>query len=407
VAGKPLTVMRRACLPLAPIERAAPDAQRKIVEFLTLRDAIRLMLASTGLHDLVQADPWFRQDDLLRSLQELGLNELADSMQSLQAEIARLQLQGGRPALLPHGAGPGRHVQPGTFVAGALPEAAVLGVLFADYCCNLLLARSATKTARADERARLAEVRDKEALLAQAAERLQGFEPQIERVVFHYVSERLERPRLGHDLGATATGLAASATGQAAAVPADGRGILNHAIENGDVAQVRLLVRKLLRLPEAMMPSARKLDRLVLQAQGPLEFFGQHMCGFLKRPEQRQYEAITACADEIVSAGIFSSLEELKLMSKLADICRSAMSSDYINPAVAASILLGVSESSASPELKQTCLAAMGGSWHGGVAGFVDFVSEELLRYRRRAPEWVNDLVARLQGIKQALPDFN
>jgi hypothetical protein len=401
VAGKPLTVMRRACLPLAPIERAAPDAQRKIVEFLTLRDAIRLMLASTGLHDLVQADPWFRQDDLLRSLQELGLNELADSMQSLQAEIARLQLQGGRPALLPHGAGPGRHVQPGTFVAGALPEAAVLGVLFADYCCNLLLARSATKTARVDEQARQAEVRGKEAQLAQATQRLQAFEPQIEQVVFHYVSERLERPRLGHDLAAATIVNVESASAEVAAVPEDIRSKLNKAIKDGNTALARLGVRQYLCLPASLMSSAAKLDRLVLQPGGPLEYPGVHRCGFLNE-EKMQYESLMACTDEIVSSGTFMPSDEVKLCAKLAEICRGVMRTN--NPAVAASILLGVHESSAIPQLKQACLAAIGDTWHSGLDGFVDSVSKDLVRYKRGAPEWVNSVTIRLLTVKRPLP---
>jgi len=401
-SGKPMTVMRQPRLPLAPIERAAPDAQRKIVEFLTLRDAIRLMMTSTGLHHLIQADPWFRQDDLLRSLEALGLNELVDSMQSLEAEIFRLELKSSQPALpLQHLPNSNRRVRPCTFVAGALPEAAVLGILFADYCCNMLLARSATKATQADERATQADVRGKEAQMARVATRLRAFEPQIERVVIHYVEEHLERPRLGHDLAAATTVNVESASAEVAAVPEDIRSKLNKAIKDGNVALARLVVRQYLRLPASLMSSAAKLDRLVLQPGGPLEYFGVHRCGFLNE-EKMQYESLMACTDEIVSSGIFMPSDEVKLCAKLAEICRGVMRTN--NPAVAASILLGVHESSAIPQLKQACLAAIGDTWHSGLDGFVDSVSKDLVRYKRGAPEWVNSVMTRLLTVKRALP---
>ena len=115
-----------------------------------------------------------------------------------------------------------------------------------------------------------------------------------------------------------------------------------------------------------------------------------------------QYESLMACTDEIVSSGIFMPSDEVKLCAKLAEICRGVMRTN--NPAVAASILLGVHESSAIPQLKQACLAAIGDTWHSGLDGFVDSVSKDLVRYKRGAPEWVNSVMTRLLTVKRALP---
>jgi hypothetical protein len=568
-SAKPLTAAHQTPLPLAALQCVTFYDKRNIAEFLTFTDAIALMLASTDMHRAIQAKPEFRLQQLLqalsRSFESMGCDDWLQQIRSLDAEILKRQAGGDQP-FAPHSQAPGssRLLRPDTHMTGALPHAASLGIIFADYCCKLMLARSATQTLQANERSRLAGLEALESERSRYAFELRAFERPMEDLVFHFAAERQNGPDpQGADQGVGA--------GQLAIDPQVMDRELIDAVGRGDVAWVRAGLREFLSLPPLLMPSARKLARLVLQPGGPLQFFGQHVCGYLRPLERRQYEAIMACVDEIFSAEIFSAAEqaklraklagivrarsgneqpavvaslldgisslkfssqrdeltlrsrlvmifqlagrgdpsaltptvlddfidlksfiptrkatlqreverilhrsmgggnpelvaslvnelvnskvfspsreaslhgalsevceramgsgdpelvasirseiasanlfsppeEMNLMSKLADICRSAMSSDYKNPAVAASLLLGVSESSASPELKQTCLAAMGGSWHGGVAGFVDFVSDELLRYKRRAPEWVNDVVARLQVIKQALPDFN
>ncbi|CAN5753206.1 hypothetical protein BH11PSE7_BH11PSE7_37770 [soil metagenome] len=403
VQRTPVTVLRQPRLPLAPLQRATLYDQRNIVEFLTLKEAIALMQASSDLHHLIHADPWFDPHDLLDSLHKLGPGQMVHRMQTLEAEIARLQLQAPRAASLPP-ADPSLRVHSSTFVAGALPEAVVLGVLFAHYCHNLLLARSATKAAQADERSRQAEVRCKEAQLEQIATGLQALEPQIERLVFHHVSERMERPRLGHELAATALTRSASASSQAAEGMEDIRGRLNQAIQNADVSRARLMVRTFLSLPADVMPATRKLHRLVLQPDGPLEYFSQHCHGFLGQ-ERTRHDAIMGCVDEIVSCGALAATEQMKLRAKLAEICADAL--DNSNPAAAASVLLGVCESSAPTAFKLAFLAVIGGSGRGTSASVIDTVSTQLLRYRHGAPGWVDDVIARLHDVRQGLPPFD
>ncbi|MBC7437544.1 MAG: hypothetical protein H7332_15930 [Bdellovibrionales bacterium] len=351
------------------LQRATRDDQRNIISFLTLREAVRLMLTSADMQGLIHADPWFRQDDLYRSLDKMGLGGLARTMQSLESELSGLH-----------------------------PDEAVPMQLTAGCCCGLLLARTAARAAQSAEQTRLAEVRGVEGQMAQVEARLQAFEPQIEQVVFHHVSERLHRPGLGLDKAALSAAITvpdrarAAGRGQASSALAAG-------IKSGDAAQVRLAVRKFLGLPAAWMSSARKLDRLMQHLSGPLDDLAQAGCGTMSY-EMRQYGVIMAAVDEIVSAGVFSGPEEMVLASKLADICRSAMGGYYKNPALVASILLGVHASTGRPELKHSCLAAIGEPWHGGLPGFVDFASGELLRWRSEALEWADGVVEQLEALK-------
>ena len=568
VASKPLNLSRQTRLPLAALQRVTFYDIRNMAECLTFKDVVSLTLASRALRHAIQTDPPLRLQKLLQALSglfgDMGCNDWLQHVRSLDAEILKHQAAGGGLADTPQLPAPDslRLLRPEAHMSGALPHVANLGIIFADYCCNLMLARSAARTHQASERSRLAGLEVLESERASYAIEMQAFERPIEDLVIHFASERLNRSELlqGAEIGELSL---------ADLHAMDSK--LIDAVDRGDVALLRAGLREFLSLPPLLMPSARKLARLVLQPGCPLQFFGRHMCGYLKPLERRQYEAVMACTDEIVSAEIFSTAEEaslraklagivratsgseqpavvaslidgistlkfssqreelklraklvgifqlagrgdasalassvlddiihlksfistrnatlqrevqrilhrsmaggspelvasvlneivnskvfspsreanlhvalrdvceralgsadpelvasirkeigsasffdppeeMKLMSKLADICRNAMSSDHKNPAVAASIILGINESSASPEFKQTCLAAIGESWHGGVGGFVDFVSSEMSRYERRAPEWVNDLVARLQVVKQAWPDFN
>ena len=395
--SSPLCVVRQPRLPLAPLQRATLEDQRGVVRFLTVNDAISLMRAATDLHDLVSADLWFRQDELLRPLQESGYRELVERLQFLEADILKLQLRSSHPAMLDqHAFNSGSLVRPATITAGALPDVVVLGILFADYCCRSLMARSVTRVRQVNEQAVQRELQEKDAEKLQVEAALGVLEPKVEGVVFHYVSERLNNPRLGRPANADA----------AAQEPAgrDGTHLrLHNAIRSGNAELVRAGLRKFLSLPERFMPNTRKFARLIpRQAMSPLQAFGQHRCGSLSPLERRQYQCILVCVNEIVGAECFSPSDQMELRVKLVELCRGAIG--YGNPATAAHILLGIQESTAGPAFKLSLLAAIGDPWHGELAGFVDLVSAQLGVHTGQAPEWVNGVIERLQHLKAVSP---
>jgi hypothetical protein len=192
---------------------------------------------------------------------------------------------------------------------------------------------------------------------------------------------------------------------------------LHDAIDKGDVKLVRAGLREFLSLSPRLMPNVRKVAWL-REPQGicTLEFFGQYPCGRLSPLERRQYEAIMGYVDEIVVSKYTSLSEKVQLCVKLArvridpdsgvekldelDVVAHAASNN--NPAVAASILLGIHDSSAELELKQFLLAEIAASWDGGLENCVDCVSDLLRPYEQRAPDWVNGVIARLKSMKPA-----
>lgn len=399
--SKPVTVSRQAILPLAPLQSVTLYDKRNIAEFLTFVEAIALMLASRDMHQAIKADPWLRLDEMSALFDRLGCIQLARTIQSIDAEISELQLQLG----------------PSTMMTGTQPDAAKPSITFAGH--SFRLPRSlATKALQSKEKSRQAELREREsekaALKAQLAKSMQALEPDIEGVVFHFASERLKGPRpvKGPDAAAQAIS------------PPDKTGRKFHKaidkgnVDKGDVELLRAGLREFLSLPARLMPNARKVAWL-REPQGmcTLEFFGQYPCGRLSRREQGQYQAIMAYVDEIVSSQYLSPSEKRQVCVRLElsrldqsgveklvelDVVRHAVS--HNNPAVAASILLGIHDSSAEPELKQYLLAAVAASWDGGLAKCVDEVSALLGPYEKRALNWIKGLIARLESMKPALP---
>ncbi|MBC7437543.1 MAG: hypothetical protein H7332_15925 [Bdellovibrionales bacterium] len=325
---------------------------------------------------------------------ELGCSELVQHIQSLAGQLAELHAAAGQPAM-PQGTlpEPGSLLRTSTLMTATLPHAAILGIVLADCCFNLMQARTAGKALQAKERARLAEVHAVEMQTNQCTTALKSLEQNVEDVVFHLASVRQTLAPQGREAGLDQQ--------PAEAQRAIARQLLG-AIGQGDVERVRTGLREMLSLPPLLMPSGRKLARLIPAQGGPLEFFGPYRCGPLKPLEQRQYEALVACVAEVTSADCFSPSEQVQLASKLKTVFRDAMAND--NPAVAACMLLGVQECSANPEVKHFFLANIGEPWHGGLAGSVDFLSEMLRRYSRRAPEWIAGMLERLAVVRTAAP---
>lgn len=398
IAPQPETASLKVLLPLAPLAPLAPIQRvtlydkRNIAGCLTFVEAISLMLASRDMHLAIHADPRLRLDEIWAAFDALGCSQLARTIQSIDAEISALQRQLG-----------------GAVMSGAQPEAAIPSITFAGH--SFRLPRSlATKALQSKEKSRQAEAREQEsekvAQKAHLATELAAFEPDIENVVFHFVSERLEgRPVKPLDT-----------TAQAMVPSTEQHGRLHRAIRDGEVRLVRAGLRKLLSLPARYMPNARKVAWLrEPQGRCTLEFFGQHHCGTLKPLELRQYEAIMAYVSEIVSSQFLSLSEKSELCVKLnlvrrdeLDGLNKAVELDMFrhalrnNPAVAASILLGIHESSAESHLKQSLLAGIAASWDGRLSNCVDRVSDSLQPYAHRAPDWVNGVIARLKSMNAA-----
>jgi hypothetical protein len=404
VSSKPVTALRQPRLPLSPLERVTFYDKRRVAEFLPFAGAISLMLASKELHDAIQDDPLLRLDEISASFRKLGCNGLLQSIQSLEADISIL-----RQLLAPHEHVPESRWQlrSGMAVAASIPGPAMLGISFAQYCCNLHAARSAARLAQTTQRSTQAEVRAKEAQVALCAAALQPFESGFEEVVFHFASERIKGPRQGKAPDAARQEVQTpDVTAQELAHRHGLHGRLQNGLYKADVELVRAGMREFLSLPARLVPNDRKVIWLrEAKGVGILQFFGRNRCGQLKEPEQRRYEVITAYVDEIVSSPVLTPSEKAQLCVNLGergDIFRHALYHD--NPAVAASVLLGILESSAGTELKQFLLGPVGDSWHGGLSGLMDGVIGLLGRSQPLAPDWVDGVIARLQSVKLRPP---
>jgi len=179
--------------------------------------------------------------------------------------------------------------------------------------------------------------------------------------------------------------------------------VLHEALRDGNALLVRAGLREFLALPQALMPNAQKVEWLRSPlGTGMLESFGRHLCGTFKVPELQHYEAIHAYVQEIVSSPYLSAIDkqELCITPGGLDIVGHCLTSH--NPAVAASIILGIHESSASPLLKRQLFSAMGVGWARPL-GRIDGVITALGWRSNHAPDWVGGMLERLNGARAAL----
>jgi hypothetical protein len=225
-------------------------------------------------------------------------------------------------------------------------------------------------------------------------------ESAIEQTVFHFASQRLH------------------ASQYSACASTTEFGALNEAISNGNVELVHAGLREFLALPGHLFPGDRKLAWL-REANGMclLEFFGHSPCDVEQPAEQRRYEAIVAYVDEIVSSQYLTTQDKAQLCVKLElfrfddesaaekfvqrEMVSYAMS--HRNPAVAASILIGIHQSSADARVKRVLLEAAAQSWRS-LAECVMAVSTALAPHAVRQPGWVDGVRARLHGIVVTSP---
>jgi hypothetical protein len=373
-ASKPVTVSHQERLPLAPFQCVTFYDKRRTAEFLTFTEAISLMLASRDMHLAIKDDPLLRLDEISLSFQALGCNQLVRSIHDIEAQISELQRQAG----------------PGSVMAGTPADLAKRSISFAGLSFQI---RRSPKALRAKEMevqaAKDAEVearvREKTAQKAQHAAKLEPFESAFEDVVLHFASEHLNgSPR------------APAAIVQAYAPPEKIAARLRDVIDKGDVKLARVGLHEFLGVSNLLMPNTRK----VAQLRELLKFFSQHCCGKFEELERRQYDTLIACVDEIVSSKFLSDSEKGEFFHKLDRLERNGRVVErdifgyalfHNNPAVAAAILLGIHESSAEPNLKQTLLATIAASW-GGLGNCVDVVTDMLLPYAHRALDWFQDV---------------
>ena len=339
-------------LPLSPFERMWNEGIPKITRYLTFNEAASLMVADRRSRLSLYADPLLRLDEIARELGRLGCNELITRIRAIDSDISTLREESRA-----------RHYLPGT----------TLGL-------------SAKKAQRANLQAL------DESLCARAVQEqgLQKLQPGIEEVVFHFASARQQGPRQGPAPSTSAPRLKSQRS-------------LNQAVHDGNVELVRSGLREFLALPQALTLDKQKVSWLRQPSGMPtLASFGQRGCFKLDAHEQRQCEAIHAYVHEIVSSPYLSPIEKEELCVKPGglDIVGHCLRNN--NPAVAALIILGIHESSAVPQLKQQMFAAMGVARARPMDRLESVITA--LRWRAdRAPEWVEGLLARLAGVKEAL----
>jgi hypothetical protein len=402
-ASKPVTVSKE-CLPLAPFQCVTFYDKRRTAEFLTFTEAISLMLASKDMHLAIKDDPLLRLDEISLSFHALGCHQLVESTQTIEAQISELQRQAG----------------PGAVMAGTPADLAKRSISFAGLSFRIRRSPKALRAKEAEVQAAKeaeveARVREKTAEKAQLAARLESLERAFEDVVFHFASEHMNGPPR-----------APGAIAQAYAPPEKIADSLRDAIDKGDVKLARVGLHGLLSISKRLMPNARK----VVWLRELFKLFSQNRCGNFKELERRQYDSLIACVDEIVSSKFLSYSEKAEFCHQLERLERDGRVLErdifgyalfHNNPAVAAAILLGIHESSAEPDLKQSLLAAIAASW-GGLDKCVDYVNDSLLPYSYRAPNWfhegksvkcvneaneaieVNGIIPRLKEVKMTSP---
>jgi len=333
---------------VASFQGVAVDAKRNIAEYLTFTEATRLSLASRGIHLEISAAPRLKLAAISGKFQQLIRDHPIRDIPVAQTEVA---------------------------VAG--------------HGFNLKRIFT-TKASRAKEE------REQQAASRDMASKQREREAALDQLVFHIASGHARDPVPGSK---------------------SKYGEVHKAMHDGNVDLVRAGLREFLGLSEHLIPKNRKLACL-REANGmcSLEYFGQYPLVHLDPAVQRQCEAIFAFVDEIVSTQYLDAPEKMLLcvnpvLLRIDDstgveglvkinVVRRAMSSK--NPAVAAFILLGIHEAAAGVQLKHSLLGAAADSW-SGVAHCVDAVIDSLRPFQDQQPNWVGDVLARLQNIKMEL----
>jgi hypothetical protein len=218
---------------------------------------------------------------------------------------------------------------------------------------------------------------------ALTAARLQALEPEFEVIAIHF---------------STAAG-GRQAPQAAPHLTAPDRllyGAWHNAIYDGEVAVVRHSLNAFLNLSPSLIPNGRKIARL-LGPRGidPLQSIGGRRTGICDEPERNRYDALRAYVSEIAGANSLSTDQKIRLC----DFVRHA--SDCGNFAVASSILLGVQDAAAPPELKAAIFAAILGR-SGGIPACVDGICEKLatLTALPGRGAWINARIAELERLK-------
>ncbi len=371
-ASQPVTVSNRALLPLATLQKAAPDAQRNIATFLTLREAIWLMLVSKQIHSAIRRDPSLNLDEIIGSF-----SHLYSGIQTTQAELSAVKL------------------------IRLSPEESVLKVTLAGVQFKVSK-RFATKARQEKEKQEKAEAIEKsETRKFKLMAELNELEAQVEPLWFHFVSGHIKRT-------GTAEYSEATVHEQAAKPQEKIQCRLHTAINNGDPERVRTELHEFLSVPTQLMPNAKKLAKLCeVPQQDTLKVIGQRWCGTLELTERRQYDAIMAYVGEVAGSKYLSPGEKAELcltresIAPDHDLVRHAMRCS--NPAFAASILLGIHECSAERDHKRYLLAAIAAAWDGGLANCIDNICDSLGRFEHRSPEWVTGRIARLKSMQLPL----
>lgn len=370
-ASQPVTVARQTLAPLAPLQCTTLYEKRNIAQYLTFVEAVSLMLASTDMHQAIQGDLVLRLDEISASLRRLGFDPLLVDIKSLDAEIAELQRQLG----------------PGATVVATPADTARKGFSLARL--SLQFRRSAKQP---KETPAQAELREKTTQKDQLATLMEAHEPDIQDVLLHFADERLKGPR------------ALTAAAQVYVPRGKITFRLLDAIGKGDVALVRACVREFLSLPERTMPAANKLSWL----HGTLSFLARLRCEDLASSELWRYEATIAYVDEIISSPYLADEDKRSFCHQLQTLARNGRTFErdifgyalfHDSPVVAAAILLGIHESCANPELKQSLLAGISASW-GGIGPCVDCVSGFLEPFKGRAPQWIPGFMEALERMK-------
>ncbi|MDP3618294.1 MAG: hypothetical protein Q8R63_00740 [Ramlibacter sp.] len=349
----------RACLPLSPLQRTTFYDKRNIAQFLTFTEATRLMRVAKDLHAALRHDPQLRLDEFSAYLQSLPLLRVLEQLHSLDCEIARLQTN----ALL---------------LMMSHPRT-----------------RSAPKAPRNADQLMDAAIRAKRQERAKCQTELQFFEPELESVVLHFSAQRARGPRKGQMRSIDEIGQAIS-SGETL------QEVLRAADATTIATDQSALLQEILSLPSRLMPNARKVQWLC-QPPGveTHEAFVRSGFGLSEPLDCAGFDAYAGRIREVAASRYLDRTDKEQALTRPAglDVFRFAVL--HGNYAVAALLLLGIHESGAEPEIKDFLLAPIFAEWRGRDA-CLTFVTEMLARHAYRAPQWIGDVLARLNAMKAA-----
>jgi hypothetical protein len=177
------------------------------------------------------------------------------------------------------------------------------------------------------------------------------------------------------------------------------------AIVKGDPVLVRTAVFVYLGFPGPLSLAQKQSSLSRTNQTCLLDMLGNYRCGTLTANERRRYEAVEAYVSEFVGSTCLTNAAKSELIVQM-DLVPHAMRNN--NPAMAASVLLGVHDSRAEAELRTSLLTAIAGLKAGGLDAYIDEVACDLDRYGQASAQsraWVTVRVARLKAINTASPE--